>query len=157
GIEGQPVVGNGRAARHAARHRPGDRTEDRRLAHGAWPVRIGRRAGRRARYRAVEARPAARPGDAVITRLVTYGWPTLLVAAACVGLAASNVVQPSRLVTVFVVAVAVGIGLLDGRGRVGWMALALAAAALWWGGVRLEHLAHSVLVAHIGQHPHPLV
>ena len=35
--QGQPRVGDGRAARRAARHRPGHRAEDRRLAAGARP------------------------------------------------------------------------------------------------------------------------
>ena len=94
----------------------------------------------------------------MIARLVTYGWPTLLVAAACAGLAASNLVQPSALVIAAIVSAAVVVGVLDdGRGRLAWLALALGATALWWGGIRLHQLAHSVLVTRIGERAETLV
>ena len=55
---GQPEHGDGRAARRAARHRPGDGAEDRRLPHAARRVPLRRRARRDLGHRARQARPA---------------------------------------------------------------------------------------------------
>ena len=94
----------------------------------------------------------------MISRLVTYGWPTLLVVAACVGLAASNWVQPRPLLCAAVVAAAAVLGSLEeGRPRLVLVAVVLGVAALWWGGMRLHALGHSVLVSRIGESADSLV
>ena len=56
---GEPEHGDGGAARRAARNRPGDGAEDRRLPDGARRVPLRRRARRDLRHRSRQARPAA--------------------------------------------------------------------------------------------------
>ena len=91
-------------------------------------------------------------------RMITYGWPTLLVAAACLGLAISNWLDPAPLVcAAAIAAAALAAGLVDGQLRLGLAALVLGFAAIWWGGARLQALAQSVLVARIGERADALV
>ena len=85
-------------------------------------------------------------------RLVEQHWPTLLVAAACLGLSASNVLSVGGVA----LAVAGCVGLvavvqLGGGARVAAVAAALAVAGLWWGELRLDAMASSTLAAEIGQ------
>ena len=88
----------------------------------------------------------------MIRRALEFGWPTLLVAAACVGLAAANWIRPSPaicgvvLVGALVVAVRV-----PGSWRVALLGIGLLAVGLWWGGLRLAMLDESVLRARIGE------
>ncbi len=85
-------------------------------------------------------------------RAVELHWPTLLVGAACAGLAASNWVAPGVVALVaFGVAAIVGIALLDGSARVAALGVALAVAGLWWGALRLEAMSRSALAAEIGE------
>jgi competence protein ComEC len=94
----------------------------------------------------------------VIRRLLAYGWPTVLVAAACAGLAASNWLRPRPLLCVVVVVAALGAGVVTGGyRRLACAAVVLALAAVWWGGVRLEALGRSVLAPRIGERAETLV
>jgi competence protein ComEC len=95
----------------------------------------------------------------VIRRLVTWGWPTLLLAAACLGLATSNWLQVSVLPCGLGAALALAAALHteDGRRRLALVAVALALLALWFGGARLDALGRSVLVSHLGERGDALV
>jgi competence protein ComEC len=94
----------------------------------------------------------------VIHRVLAYGWPTVLVAAACLGVAASNWVQPRPLLCAAAVVTLVGPALVcSGYRRIALAALVLAVAGSWWGGVRVEALGRSVLAAHIGERADVLV
>jgi competence protein ComEC len=90
---------------------------------------------------------------AAVARIVTFGWPTLLLAAACVGLAAANWWRPGAALPAAAAAAGVaGACALDGeRLRLAAAALVLAAAGLWWGGARLDALERSVLVPRLGE------
>ena len=89
---------------------------------------------------------------APIRRALEFGWPTLLVVAACVGLAAANWLRLSPVAcgVVLVLALA-GATRREGSHRVALVALGLAAVGLWWGGLRLSQLERSVLAARIGE------
>ena len=94
----------------------------------------------------------------MINRLLAYGWPTLLVAAGCLGLAASNWIQLQLLACAATVTVAAVAGsLCTGSPRLALAAVVLVAAGLWWGGARLEALAHSVLISRLGERADALV
>lgn len=83
--------------------------------------------------------------------VVELRWPTLVVASACVGLAASNVLSPAPLVcALLVLAGLVAVVVLDPRLRPAGLALALAATGLWWGSLRVDALERSVLAAEVG-------
>jgi hypothetical protein len=87
-----------------------------------------------------------------IRRALEFGWPTLVVLAACSGLGMANWLRLSPLVcgSVLVIAMAVAVG-VDGRRRLVCIALGVLSAGLWWGGLRLEMLDRSVLAARVGQ------
>jgi competence protein ComEC len=89
----------------------------------------------------------------VVRRTVDFSWPTMLVAAACLGLGASNWLRPPVLVLAAALA-AVAAAALGSRvaGDVALAAIgaALALAGLWWGGVRLDALERTVLAGRIG-------
>jgi competence protein ComEC len=86
----------------------------------------------------------------VIRRGVERSWPTLLVAAACVGLGASNWVRPAVLfLAVGIVVCGVAAWLRPTSALVG-VAGVLLLGGLWWGGLRLTALERSVLAEHIG-------
>ena len=94
----------------------------------------------------------------MIHRLFAFGWPTLLVAAACLGVAASNWIQLQLLACAATVTVAAVAGsLCAGSPRLALAAVVLVAAGLWWGGARLEALAHSVLISRLGERANALV
>jgi competence protein ComEC len=79
-------------------------------------------------------------------------WPALLVAAACVGIAASIWISIPLAVAV---AGAVGglsaVLVLDGIGRIAALGAALAVLGLGWGTLRMDALGESVLAPRIGQ------
>ena len=88
----------------------------------------------------------------MIRRALEFGWPTVLVAAACLGLVVTNWLRPPPLVCGVMLACALaGAARLDGRVRVALLAAALVAAGLWWGGLRLGALGRSVLASRIGE------
>ena len=88
----------------------------------------------------------------MIRRTLEFGWPTLLVAAACVGLAAANWVRMSPPICgVALVAALVVAARASGPRRVALLGVGLLAVGLWWGGLRLESLDHSVLRTRIGE------
>jgi competence protein ComEC len=78
-------------------------------------------------------------------------WPSLLVAAACSGLALSNwvAVRPA-VATIVAVAALAAVVALDRTARVAALAVALAAVGLGWGTLRLDALDRSVLAHEIG-------
>jgi competence protein ComEC len=79
------------------------------------------------------------------------GWPALALGSLTVGLAASNWVrQPAAAGLVSVAAAALALCALPLPARLALGACALAATGLWWGGLRLDELDRSVLVARIG-------
>jgi competence protein ComEC len=82
---------------------------------------------------------------------LALGWPTLLVVAACLGLAAANWAQPPALVLA-VIAGAGAVGVVQGgeRARLAVLGASLAALGLWWGSLRVEALERSVLAGRIG-------
>jgi competence protein ComEC len=79
--------------------------------------------------------------------------PHVLASALCVGLAGSLALRVGRasMLAVVLVAAISSVAITDDRGRVGALALALAAGGLWWGSVRLESLDRSVLAPRIGE------
>jgi competence protein ComEC len=87
-----------------------------------------------------------------VRRALELHWPSLLVGAACAGLAAANWIELGA----FVLAAAclgalVAVAGLDGPARVIALGIALAAVGLWWGSLRLESLERSELVAELGE------
>ena len=78
-------------------------------------------------------------------------WPTLLVAAACCGLALANLWRPSAtaLAAALVLLAAAGV-VADGGARIALLAAGLLVAGLWWGTLRLDALAASPLGAEVG-------
>ena len=158
GAARQPLFCDGRAARRAPRVGPvtAQKIVDWRTAHGP--------------FRSVDALddvPGIGPArldqlrdlvTPVMRRLVAYGWPTLLVGAACAGLAMSNWLRPGSPMCAVAIAVAVLAGsLVEGHHRLALAALVLGFAALWWGGARLQALGQSVLVSRIGERADALV
>ena len=89
----------------------------------------------------------------VLRRAVDLSWPTLLVAAACLGLAASNWVRVPVPVLAAALAVVAAGGLAarpSGDVALALVGVALALGGLWWGGARLAALERTVLAARIG-------
>ena len=87
----------------------------------------------------------------MIRRLLELGWPTLLVAAVCAGLAASNWLRPATLLAgLGIAACGAAAACAHGPARLALVGGALALAGLWWGGLRLDALEQSVLAARIG-------
>jgi competence protein ComEC len=82
--------------------------------------------------------------------VIARAWPSLLVLAACSGMALANVVRtgPAALL---VAAAAAGVAATGSRARVPALALALLLAGWWWGSLRLEVLDGSLLADHIGR------
>ncbi len=88
----------------------------------------------------------------MIRRALEFGWPTLLVAAVCAGLAAANWIRPSPASCgVLLTGALVAAASVPGPRRVAFLSLGLIAVGLWWGGLRLGMLDHSVLLARIGE------
>jgi competence protein ComEC len=88
----------------------------------------------------------------VIRRALEFGWPTLLVVSACVGLGSSNWLRaPAAACAGSLVCALVAATRVDGARRFLVVALGLLAVGLWWGGLRLGMLDRSVLAARIGE------
>ena len=88
-----------------------------------------------------------------MTALVERYAPHLVAGALCLALAAATVVRVSSDV-VLAVALAggvVSVAVLERRIRLAVLALAVGAAGLWWGSVRLDALDHSVLAPRVGE------
>ena len=136
-----------RAARRAARSRPGDGAEDPRLPAEARLVRVCRRARCDLGHRSGTAGHAARPRGAV-SALPANRAPQLLAGSLAVGLAAANVVRVSGVAALSAVAVAVSLAYAAaGSRRVVVLALALALAGWGWGSTRLDTLDRSPLAS----------
>jgi competence protein ComEC len=90
----------------------------------------------------------------VIRRALEFGWPTALVLSACIGLALSNWLRAPPSLPLLVGGMAVGASLLAQTdvARVAAFAVVLTCAGLWWGGLRLDALEESALLARIGEH-----
>jgi competence protein ComEC len=86
----------------------------------------------------------------VIARVVERGWPSLLVLAACIGIALANAVRAPAIVLA-VVAVITGVAAMAPEVRLPACALALVLVGWWWGSVRLDALDRSVLAPEIGR------
>lgn len=85
-------------------------------------------------------------------RIVRTSWPALLVAAACVGIALSVWVRtPSSLPMALALLASLGALVARHELRLALVALALASAGLWWGGLRGDALERSFLVGRIGE------
>ncbi len=89
---------------------------------------------------------------AVVRRVVETNWPALLVAAACLGIAAGQWVRPPPLA----LALASLCGLCwaiaaQGPRRLALAGVAIACAGLWWGALRSEALEQSFLAQRLGQ------
>jgi len=87
-----------------------------------------------------------------LERALLTSWPTLLVAAACTGIAGSQWVRPPAEILAVVIGLSLGAAILLVRAtRLGFAAVALVGLGLWWGGLRGEALEQSVLAARIGE------
>jgi competence protein ComEC len=86
----------------------------------------------------------------VIVRILERGWPTLLVLAACSGIALANAVRAPAILVALVVMTGVGAAVAWTL-RLPTLALALVLVGWWWGSVRLDALDRSVLVPEIGR------
>ena len=86
------------------------------------------------------------PDDAVIER----AWPTLLVLAACLGLAAANGVAAPALLLVLV-GLSAAIAVASPRARLLACAVAIALAGWLWGSARLEAFERTVLASELGR------
>ncbi len=87
-----------------------------------------------------------------VRQALERGWPAVALAALAVGLAASNWLSlPWPAGVVAGLAAAAASLRLPGPARLALAAVALAAAGLWWGGLRLHELDRSYLASRIGQ------
>ena len=81
--------------------------------------------------------------------MIERAWPTLLVGAACIGLAAANAVRAPIAGTAALGAAAALLAAVSPRSRLAACAVALVLAGWWWGTLRLEALDRSVLAAEV--------
>ena len=87
-----------------------------------------------------------------VRRVVLLHWPTLLVGAACLGVASANWVAIS--LGVAAAAVVLGLALVAGAGgsaRIAGLAAVIAVLGLSWGSLRTDALAVSPLTSEIGE------
>jgi competence protein ComEC len=78
-------------------------------------------------------------------------WPALLAGSACFGLSVANWVSIGwGTASLLAVLGLLGVALLQGGARIVALALVLVSLGLWWGSLRLDALAESVLVEDIG-------
>ena len=83
--------------------------------------------------------------------LVELHWPALLVSSACVGLALSNWIPGAGVAVALLAAAGVLMLVLGGtEWRLVAFGLVLAALGLWWGSLRVEAMARSVLASEVG-------
>ncbi len=88
----------------------------------------------------------------MIRRAFEFGWPTLLVVSVCIGLGAANWFRPAALVCGLVLSAAVvAAAHTPATWRAVFFGVGLLAVGLWWGGLRLAMLDHSILRTHIGE------
>jgi competence protein ComEC len=86
-----------------------------------------------------------------VRRAAVLHWPALLAGSACAGLALANAIPAGAEAALAGLAVAaLALLVLEGPRRTAALALALAAAGLWWGSLRLDALSASVLAAEVG-------
>lgn len=87
-----------------------------------------------------------------VRALLELGWPTALVASACLGLGAANWVRLPPLVALSLATVAGVVAVaLDRVARLGLVGVFLALIGLWWGAVRLDAIDSSVLAGRVGE------
>jgi len=87
-----------------------------------------------------------------VRRAVEHHWPSLLVGAACAGLAASNIVSIAGPVLALGACLSLAaVALLTERARVIAIGAALVVAGLWWGGLRLDAMASTALADEMGE------
>jgi competence protein ComEC len=77
--------------------------------------------------------------------------PHVLVAALCAGLSVALLVRSSPVPLAVAALGLAAVGAAASRGRVLALALAFFALGLWWGGLRLDSLDESVLLAKVGE------
>ena len=83
--------------------------------------------------------------------LVELHWPALLVSSACVGLALSNWIPGAGVAVALLASAGVLMLVLGGtEWRLVAFGLVLAALGLWWGSLRVEAMARSVLASEVG-------
>ena len=80
--------------------------------------------------------------------MIARAWPTLLVVAACLGLAGANAARAPAPTLGLIGAAAVGV-VVSPRLRLVAAALALLLAGWWWGSLRLDALDRSVLLPEV--------
>jgi competence protein ComEC len=78
-------------------------------------------------------------------------WPSILVAAACVGLAFANAVAAPETVVLLTIVLAAGTAVTSPRTRFPACAVALLLVGWWWGTARLDALDRSVLEPELGR------
>ena len=84
-------------------------------------------------------------------RITELHWPALLAGSACLGLALSNwIALPPYETAALAVVALVGVAAFTSGARVVALGVALLAAGLWWGTLRLDALDASVLEAEVG-------
>ena len=87
----------------------------------------------------------------MIERLRVTGYPHLLVAGLCLGIATANLVRPGRAAAVLAVAAAVGATAISSpTARTTAVLGALCLLGSWWGGARLDALDRSALLPRVG-------
>ncbi|MDH4345787.1 MAG: ComEC family competence protein, partial [Thermoleophilia bacterium] len=88
-----------------------------------------------------------------MTSLLSRRWPTLLLLAACAGLAAPALAAPPRAVVIAlaVAAAAAALTVAQGVPRLAFVALLLGCTGLVWGGLRMDALERSVLRERLGE------
>ncbi len=88
-----------------------------------------------------------------MTALRRAAAPSIVVTAACLGLASANLVRPGAglCAAVLVAALVAAVAVPDGAGRVAAVAALAAVAGIWWGTLRLDALERSVLSTRIGE------
>jgi len=87
-----------------------------------------------------------------VRRVVEQHWPSLLVGAACAGLAVSNIVAVAGVVLALAACLALAaVALLADGARVVAVGAVLVIAGLSWGGLRLEAMASSALLREVGE------
>jgi competence protein ComEC len=94
----------------------------------------------------------------VIAGLGVRGYPHVLAAALCVGVATANLVRPGWIVGLLAVAAALcGAGASSPTVRAAAVLTSLCLAGLWWGAARLDALDRSALIPRVGATERALV
>ena len=83
--------------------------------------------------------------------MIERAWPTLLVVAACLGLALTNAIRAPATVVLAAVVLFAALAAGVPQVRPPACALALALAGWWWGSVRMEALERSLLAPEVGR------